>query len=94
MRLIYVLLFIAVGSQTSDSYRVLGIFPHPAISHFRAFQPVLRELANIGHDVVVVSHFPEDNPSTNYRDLVLDQSEIMTAGFSVDEVNLYCYLNI
>lgn len=87
MRLICVLLFIVVGSQTSDSYRVLGIFPHPAISHFRAFHPVLRELANVGHDVVVVSHFPESNPLPNYRDLVLDRSDIMTAAFTVDEVS-------
>lgn len=87
MRFIYVLLLIAVRSQTSESHRILGLFPHPAISHFRAFQPLLRELAKRGHEVVVVSHFPEKNAPKNYRDFVLDQSQVMTGAYSVDEVS-------
>lgn len=92
MKFFYVLLLTAIGSRTSESYRILGLFPHPAISHFRAFQPLLRELADLGHDVVVVSHFPEKNAPANYRDLVLDQSQIMTAAYTVDEVS--CTLNL
>lgn len=89
MKLVYVVLLIAaVGSQTTESYRVLGLFTHPAISHFRAFQPLLHELAVHGHDVSVVSHFPDKNAPHNYHDFVLDQSQIMTAAFSVDEVSL------
>lgn len=90
MKLIYVLLSIAVlGSQASEAkFSVLGLFPHPALSHFRAFQPLLRELAERGHDVFVVSHFPEENAPENYRDFVLDQSQIITAAYSVEEVSL------
>lgn len=90
MTLIYVLLSIAVlGSQASEAkFSVLGLFPHPALSHFRAFQPLLRELAERGHDVFVVSHFPEENAPENYRDFVLDQSQIITAAYSVEEVSL------
>lgn len=87
MKIIQFLLLIALGSRSSESYRILGLFPHPAISHFRAFQPLLVELATLGHEVVVVSHFPVKNAPGNYRDLVLDQSDIMTGQFSVDEVS-------
>lgn len=61
-----------LGSQISDSLNILGIFPHPAISHFKAFQPVLRELAARGHYVSVVSHFPNRDALANYRDFTLD----------------------
>lgn len=81
------LLLIGFGSRISESYRILGLFPHPAISHFRAFQPLLIELAALGHEVVVVSHFPDKNAPGNYRDLVLDQNDIMTNSFPVDEVS-------
>lgn len=87
MKFIYVLLLIVLRSQTSESHRILGLFPHPAISHFRAFQPLLRELAEKGHEVVVVSHFPEKNAPESYRDFVLDQSQVMTGAYSVDEVS-------
>lgn len=86
MKIIHILLFIVLGSRTSESYRILGLFPHPAISHFRAFEPLLVELASLGHEVVVVSHFPEKNAPENYRDLVLNQNDIMTGSASVEEV--------
>lgn len=91
MKLIWLLLLIAFGSQTSECFRVLGLFPHPAISHFQAFQPLLKQLANNGHEVYVVSHFPETNSRDNYQDFVLDQSQVLTASYPVDEVS--CVIN-
>jgi glucuronosyltransferase len=87
MKFILAALFLAFGSQTSESYRILGLFPHPALSHFRAFQPLLEELAKVGHDVVVVSHFPQKNVPNNYRDFVLDQNQILTDTAPVEEVS-------
>jgi glucuronosyltransferase len=56
--------------------RILGLFPHPGLSHFKFFQPIMKGLANAGHQVVVVSYFPDNNGSQkNYVDLVLPQSE-------------------
>jgi glucuronosyltransferase len=94
MKTFIFLLFFALRSLSSEGFRILGVFPHPAISHFRAFQPLLVELAALGHDVVVVSHFPDTNAPDNYRDLVLDQSDIMTSTASVEEVSaieILCY---
>lgn len=77
------------AAATTKSYRFLGIFPHPAVSHFRAFEPLLVELSLRGHDVYVVSHFPNKNapPPANYHDFPLDQSDIMTSTAPVDEVS-------
>lgn len=74
--------------KANESYRFLGIFPHPAVSHFRAFEPLLTELGLRGHDVFVVSHFPNKSAPANYHDFPLDQNEIMTSTLSVDEVSV------
>lgn len=51
--------------------RVLGMFPHPGVSHFHFFKPIMQVLAAHGHNVTVVSHFPDPNPPPNYMDLPL-----------------------
>lgn len=51
--------------------KILGLFPHPGKSHFYFFQPILRELAGRGHDVTVISPFPDKNPPKGYHDLTL-----------------------
>ena len=87
MRHVFVfILLIICGRFTVDTARILGIFIHPAISHFRAFRPVLRALSNKGHDVHVISHFPEHNPPANYHEYILKQDEILTGTAAVDEV--------
>ena len=88
MKVVSVLLLLMIRSDTNDGYRILGLFPHPALSHFKAFQPLLKGLANAGHEVIVVSHFPDKNPPSNYHDYVLDQNEIFTGPFTVEEVSL------
>lgn len=73
----YLLLIAFVPSL--NAYAILGLFPHPATSHFNVFQPILRGLADAGHDVTVVSHFPDPNPSKNYKDLVLPGETLTNA---------------
>lgn len=74
---ISILVLVLVQNQKSDSMNVLGIFPHPAISHFKAFQPLLIELAARGHGVSVVSHFPKSDALENYHDFTLDTVSII-----------------
>lgn len=89
--LVLVILF-AFGSHTTDSHRILGVFIHPAISHFRTFQPVLEELANRGHEVYVVSYFSSNNSPPNYHDFVLDNTDdILTGTGKVEEVCSFVY---
>lgn len=60
-----------------QSLRILGLFPHPGLSHFHFFHPIMRALADAGHDVVVVSHFPDKNSPDNYEDLRLPMTEML-----------------
>lgn len=65
-----------IGS--SNGLRILGLFPHPGASHFHFFHPVMRGLAEAGHDVTVVSYFPDKNPPKNYKDLPLKGLDLLT----------------
>lgn len=56
---------------TTNGHRILGLFPHPGLSHFQFFHPVMKALAEAGHDVTVVSHFPNKNPIENLKDEAL-----------------------
>jgi glucuronosyltransferase len=53
---------------SASGHRILGLFPHPGLSHFHFFQPVMKALVEAGHEVTVVSHFPNDLPIENYKD--------------------------
>ncbi len=55
----------------SSSLRILGLFPHPGLSHFHFFHPIMVGLAEAGHNVTVFSHFPDKNAPKNYKDLVI-----------------------
>ncbi|KAL0878883.1 hypothetical protein ABMA27_003893 [Loxostege sticticalis] len=55
----------------SNAIKILGIFPYDRKSHFIVFKVLLQELARRGHDVTVISHFPQDDPPKNYHDISL-----------------------
>ncbi|XP_032584974.1 UDP-glycosyltransferase UGT5-like [Drosophila mojavensis] len=59
------------GSSPVGALNILGLFIHPAISHFQFFQPLLRRLAEIGHNVDVVSPFRDAQPPKGYTDYTL-----------------------
>lgn len=63
--------------ESTNGLRILGLFPHPGASHFHFFHPVMRGLAEAGHDVTVVSHFPDHNPPKNYKDLQLTGLDVL-----------------
>ncbi|XP_052892383.1 UDP-glucosyltransferase 2-like [Anopheles moucheti] len=69
----------------SNGYRILGLFPHPGLSHFKVFHPIMRGLANNGHHVTVVSYFPDANPVPNYHDLRFEGQDILTNAFSLQD---------
>ena len=68
-----ILIFIAILTlgQPSNGHRILGLFPHPGFSHFNFFQPIMQALAEAGHEVTVVSQFPNKEPHENYKDELL-----------------------
>ncbi|KZC13026.1 PREDICTED: UDP-glucuronosyltransferase 2A3-like [Dufourea novaeangliae] len=52
-----------------NGLRILGIFPLNGRSHFVMASRLMEELAERGHQVDVVSHFPRKTPMPNYKDL-------------------------
>ncbi|KAJ6648180.1 UDP-glycosyltransferase UGT5 [Pseudolycoriella hygida] len=77
MKLAEVILVTAMLFSKSTSIRVLGLFPHPGISHFNFFHPIMLGLAEVGHDVTVVSHFPDSHAPSNYKDIKIEDEELM-----------------
>lgn len=53
----------------TSSLKILGLFPHAGKSHFDAFEPLLKKLASQGHDLTVVSHFPQRTQLPRYKDI-------------------------
>lgn len=68
------LLFLVTQISAKD---ILGIFPYQGKSHFFQFKVYLRELANRGHNVTVISYFPDKNPLPNYNDVHIADIKIL-----------------
>lgn len=54
-----------------SSSKILALFPYIGKSHFDVYEPFVKELAARGHQVVVLSHFPQKYPVANYTDISL-----------------------
>lgn len=65
--------FLLLVSHASYAFNILGIFIHPGKSHFDMFHSMILGLAEKGHNVTVISMFPEDNPPPTYRDVTLNE---------------------
>uniref|UniRef100_A0A336KCF6 UDP-glucuronosyltransferase n=1 Tax=Culicoides sonorensis TaxID=179676 RepID=A0A336KCF6_CULSO len=81
--LLNLLIFGAVFDEIR-CYNILGIFIHPGKSHFDMFHPLMRGLAERGHNVTVISHFPDKNPPVGYKDVVLDGLSDISLNNGVD----------
>lgn len=80
---IFVLLLIYFTTPL-QCYNILGIFIHPGKSHFDMFYPLMRGLAENGHNITVISHFPDKNPLPNYKDIVLEGLDDISLNNGVD----------
>lgn len=76
----------------ANGHRILGLFPHPGISHFQFFHPVMKALAEAGHEVTVVSHFPSKQKIENYKDepLTGKQDLINFVTLDVSSTGVHC----
>ncbi|XP_069697456.1 UDP-glycosyltransferase UGT5-like [Periplaneta americana] len=61
--------YIAHGAQ------ILGLFPFPGKSHMIVNSALMKELARRGHQVTVMSFFPESQPIPNLTDIYLGKME-------------------
>ncbi|XP_061392909.1 UDP-glucosyltransferase 2-like [Musca vetustissima] len=57
------------GVSIGQGAKILAIFPFPGPSQYLVVQPYLKTLAARGHEVTVISAFPQKKPLENYRDI-------------------------
>ncbi|KAL7047614.1 hypothetical protein ACKWTF_003055 [Chironomus riparius] len=57
--------------HASQSAKILGIFPTPSISHQFVFRTLMKDLADRGHELVILTPVPfkTDNPNVTQIDL-------------------------
>ncbi|XP_041972157.1 UDP-glucosyltransferase 2-like [Aricia agestis] len=67
LRLAFLLSLIAVAHLA----RILAVFPTPSISHQVTFRPVINELVNRGHEVVVITTDPQKIEAKNLTEIDL-----------------------
>lgn len=79
----FLVTFFCLLMDTSFGYRILGLFIHPGRSHYVVFSPLMKGLASRGHNVTVVSYFPEKTNFPNYTDLTFDKPLDISESFNI-----------
>lgn len=59
----------------ANGAKILGVFPFPAHSHFTVGFTIMKELAERGHEVTMISSYPQKTPIKNYRDISVAEIE-------------------
>nr|AEW43139.1 UDP-glycosyltransferase UGT46A3 [Helicoverpa armigera] len=72
MRTLAIIFLAIFAVHNVQPARILGLFPHTGKSHQMVFDPLLKALAERGHDVTVVSFFPIKDPPANYTTVSLE----------------------
>ncbi|CAG9767341.1 unnamed protein product [Ceutorhynchus assimilis] len=72
--LIKAIFLVATALSCTESYKILGIFPMPGISHYILASKLMKGLSEAGHDITMVSPYAlKDLPKNGtFTDVVLD----------------------
>lgn len=73
--------------------KILAVCPTQMRSHYIVVEQLLRDLAESGHNVTVISQFTVKNPPKNYREIVIDLSNESYYGKEYFYNNRNCYRN-
>ncbi|KAK3925715.1 UDP-glucosyltransferase 2 [Frankliniella fusca] len=72
----------------TEAYRVLGMFPFNGRSHNIMFKALMEALADRGHEVYMLSPFPQKKPRANYTDLdVSKQFPSLVNGLTYEQMS-------
>lgn len=63
--MITAIIIVAIAAVVGPAYaaKILAVFPHHGYSHHAVYLPLLRELANRGHDVTAIANYPSGHPN-------------------------------
>lgn len=87
MKIVVTFVWLLAGFATaSEAYRILCLFPFNGKSHHYMFDSLCKGLAEKGHQIDMISHFPTKSPPPNFRDIMDLNGTLMTVvnSFSVD----------
>lgn len=71
MRLANLVCLTVLCAYCVDAYKILGVFPFAAHSHYALGSRLMKALAEKGHDVTIITPYREKNPPKNYREIFL-----------------------
>lgn len=83
-------LTLCVVISVVNSYRILGIFPHPAKSHYIVGDALMKGLAAKGHEVTMISPHRQTKSIRNYRRIHLEHT-LLDAARGVEAGNFVNY---
>lgn len=76
--------FLVLFCASVNSLKILAIFPYTGKSHHYVIDPLVNALAEKGHEVTVISHFPPKIQNGTRKDIILTSE----AGHSEDVIDL------
>ncbi|XP_074037721.1 UDP-glycosyltransferase UGT5 [Leptinotarsa decemlineata] len=68
-KFVFLVFFASVTVERSDELNILVVFPHSGKSHQLVFDPLFKELTVRGHNLTVITEFPQKEPVKNWRDI-------------------------
>lgn len=57
-----------------SSYKILGVFPFAASSHYIVGSALMKGLAEKGHDVTIISAYKEQSPIKNFKTIPIPEA--------------------
>ncbi|XP_039757363.1 uncharacterized protein LOC120631751 [Pararge aegeria] len=95
VKLLLMVLTVLSSGIKVNSLNILGVFPFPAKTHFFVFAPYLKELADRGHNVTVISYYPRTEPIPNYHDIGLNKAlQYLTPSHPISTSIFVSYLSL
>lgn len=67
-----ILSFLIFTFSLASSYKILGVFPVAAKSHYAIAEATMRALHEAGHEVTMLSVFEMKKPLENFHQIKLD----------------------
>lgn len=77
MNIIVLIIGILISVNSGLSSDILAFLPSKARSHYGAFEPLLKELAQRGHNVTVLSPFSMKNPPPSYHHIPVEDEDLV-----------------
>lgn len=71
-----------------SSYKILGVFPFAASSHYIVGSALMKGLAEKGHDVTIIAAFKEKSPIKNFKTVLIPEALEAMEGKS-DIINIH-----